>query len=249
MTGKNTFIQGVFVIAKKNILLYYSKPPVLIAGVLFPVFFLLAFVVGREMDPRTAVPCMLAMVLFLTSTAVGPLITPWERKAKTYERLISSPVSHLAIIFGDIISGACFGILLFLLATLLGTLATSTALPNFGILLPAALLAGFCFASLGTLLASVPTDNPSQVMMSSSVVKFPLLFTSGIFMPLAEMPAWSKPLVLISPLSYCTDLLSAAFGATPYFSYMTDLAALSALTVIFTLASRRLQWRMRAKAL
>ena len=244
-----TFMHGVYVIAKKNIMLYYIKPPVLIAGLLFPVFFLLAFVVGREMDVRAAVPCMLAMVLFLTASAVGPLITPWERKSKTYERLISSPVSHLAIILGDIVAGACFGIILFILAAVLGILITKTTLPDIFILLPAAILAGFCFAALGTLLASAPTNNPSQVMMTSSVVKFPLLFTSGIFMPLADMPTWSRPLLLVSPLSYCTDLFTMAFGAKPYFSILTDLTALSVLPIIFTLASRHLQWRMRAKAL
>ena len=34
------------VILKKNIRLYYLKPPVLIFGVLFPVFFFLAFKMG-----------------------------------------------------------------------------------------------------------------------------------------------------------------------------------------------------------
>ena len=139
--------------------------------------------------------------------------------------------------------------MLLILAAVFGILITKTILPDIFILLPAVILAGFCFAALGTLLASAPTNNPSQVMMTSSVVKFPLLFTSGIFMPLADMPAWSRPLVLVSPLSYCTDLFTLAFGAKPYFSILTDLAALSVLTIIFIFAARRLQWRMRAKAL
>ena len=36
-------LHGTLVIVKKNVMLYYLRPPVLIFGVLFPVFFFLAF--------------------------------------------------------------------------------------------------------------------------------------------------------------------------------------------------------------
>ena len=82
--------RGALVVLKKNVLLYYLKPPVLIFGVLFPVFFFLAFRMGRPIPAGQAVPGMVAMALWFTASAVGPLVTPWERTAKTYERLIST---------------------------------------------------------------------------------------------------------------------------------------------------------------
>ena len=39
-------VRGALVIVKKNAMLYYLRPPVLIFGVLFPVFFFLAFKMG-----------------------------------------------------------------------------------------------------------------------------------------------------------------------------------------------------------
>jgi ABC-2 type transport system permease protein len=82
---------------------------VLIFGVLFPVFFFLAFKMGRPVAAENVVPGMVAMALWFTASAVGPLVTPWERGAKTYERLISTPVSLRAILAGDVLSGFVFG--------------------------------------------------------------------------------------------------------------------------------------------
>ena len=79
-------LHGSLVILKKNARLYYLKPPVLIFGVLFPVFFFLAFKMGRPIAAENVVPGMVAMALWFTASAVGPLVTPWERSAKTYER-------------------------------------------------------------------------------------------------------------------------------------------------------------------
>ena len=70
-------LHGSLVILKKNARLYYLKPPVLIFGVLFPVFFFLAFKMGRPIPAENIVPGMVAMALWFTSSAVGPLVTPW----------------------------------------------------------------------------------------------------------------------------------------------------------------------------
>ena len=108
------------VILKKNARLYYLKPPVLIFGVLFPVFFFLAFKMGRPIAAENVVPGMVAMALWFTASAVGPLVTPWERSAKTYELLISTPVSLHAILAGDVISGFVFGACLSVVPIILG---------------------------------------------------------------------------------------------------------------------------------
>ena len=48
-------------------------------------------------------------------------------------------------------------------------------------------LSSFCFSSLGVLLASPAVKSPSNIMMLSSLVRFPLIFISGIFIPLSEL--------------------------------------------------------------
>jgi len=66
-------IHAALVIARKDMRIYYLKPPVIIFGVIFPIFFFLAFAIGRPVPVADMVPGMLAMALFFTASAVGPL--------------------------------------------------------------------------------------------------------------------------------------------------------------------------------
>jgi len=225
-------VRATWVVSKKNVMVYYLKPPVVTFGVIFPLFFYLAFAAGHKAPVEVMVPGIVAMALFFTASAVGPLITPWERQAKTYERLITSPASLSAILAGDILAGMAFGVVLSLVP-----LAAALALTSAQIAQPLALLAGLvlgalAFAGLGVLLAAPATEGPSQVMMLSNLVRLPLIFVSGVFVPLAEMPTWGQWLSPFSPLSYCADLVRVGFGGEHYFSYGVDLMALVGFTAV-----------------
>ena len=222
---------GALVIAKKNALLYYLRPPVLIFGVLFPVFFFLTFKMGRPIPPAAVVPGMVAMALWFTASAVGPLVTPWERRARTYERLISSPVSLKAVLAGDVVSGVVFGACLSVVPVALGLLLTDSRLAHLPLLIAGVLLGAFSFASLGVLLAAPPASSPSNIMLLSNLVRLPLLFVSGVFVPIARMPQWARWVAPISPLSYAADLIRSAFGQSPYFPTWLSVAMLAAFTV------------------
>ena len=241
-------LHGIYVIAKKDAMIYYLKPPVFIFGVLFPVFFFLAFTMGREVVSSELVPGMVAMALFFTASAVGPLVTPWERRSRTYERLVSSPVSQLSIILGDVAAGALFGGLLSVVPIVIGVVFTDAAPVGVSLLLPGILLAAVSFAALGSLLAAPRTDNPSQVMMLSNLVRLPLIFISGVFVPLAEMPVWSKPILPLSPLSYATDIIRAAYGAESYFGVWLDLVMLVVFAVLLVGAALFFHRRGRGRA-
>jgi len=223
-------LRATWVVAKKNVMVYYLKPPVLTFGVIFPLFFYLAFAAGHKAPAELMVPGIVAMALFFTASAVGPLVTPWERQAKTYERLVTSPASLSAILSGDILAGMAFGVLLSFVPLAVGLFLTSAQITHPLALLAGLLLGALAFSGLGVLLAAPATEGPSQVMMLSNLVRLPLIFVSGVFVPLAEMPAWGQWLSPLSPLSYCADLIRVGFGAEPYFSLALDLAALLGFT-------------------
>jgi len=240
---------GVFVIAKKNALLYYLKPPVLIFGVLFPVFFFLTFKMGRPIAPENIVPGMVAMALWFTASAVGPLVTPWERRARTYERLISSPVSLRSILTGDVVSGLVFGACLSVIPIVLGLVLTDAAVTSVLLLVAGIVLGALSFASLGVLLAAPPASSPSNIMLLSNLVRLPLLFVSGVFLPIAQMPAWARWISPISPLSYAGDLIRSGFGQGAYFPVWLSLLMLSAFTAVLFWGACRFHARWRAKGL
>ena len=173
------FFRGVVVTTEKNIRIYYTKAPVMIFGLLFPLFMFLSFYLGRKVDLSLFFPGLLAMSLFFTASSVGPLITPWEKQAGTYERLLSFPVNINTIILGDIIAGMVFGILINIIVLIVGLVFLNYSV-NILVLLFGILLSSFCFSSLGVLLASPSVRSPSHIMMFSSLIRFPLVFISGI---------------------------------------------------------------------
>jgi ABC-2 type transport system permease protein len=237
------------VILKKNVLLYYLKPPVLIFGVLFPVFFFLAFKMGRHVSPGSVVPGMVAMALWFTASAIGPLVTPWERGAKTYERLISSPISFRAILAGDVLSGFAFGCVISVIPVILGLILTDAEITNPPLLIGGILTGALTFASLGVLLSSPPVASPSNIMLLSNLVRLPLLFVSGIFVPIAQMPAWAGWVAPLSPLSYTSALIRASYGSVPYFPVWLCFLMLFLFTTVMFAASCRFHKMYRAKGL
>lgn len=240
---------GMLVIVKKNALIYYLKPPVLIFGILFPVFFFLAFKMGRPIPGEAIVPGMVAMALWFTASAVGPLVTPWERRARTYERLISCPVSLKAIVAGDVLSGLVFGAALSVIPVVLGLAFTQAAISSVVILVVGVVLGALSFAALGVLLASPPASSPSNLMLLSNLVRLPLLFVSGVFVPIAEMPVWVRCISLISPLSYACDLIRRSFGQSSYFPLGLDILALLVFAALTFWLACWFHRRWRAKGL
>lgn len=225
-------------IAKKNAKIYYLKPPVLIFGLLFPFFMFLAFAVGRGLQPASMVPALLGMTILFTASSVGPLISPWERQAKTYERLLCAPVSLWHIVFGDVGAGFLYGLVISLLPLALGVWAFGAHLDHPVAFIATMLLAVYCFAALGALLAALPTDQPSNVMMLSNLVRLPLLFISGIFIPLEQMPAWGRTVALLSPLSYAMELLCWSFGQPPSLGAVPAYLVLLGFTLLFLCLAR-----------
>jgi ABC-2 type transport system permease protein len=230
-------VRRAWAIAKKDIRIYYFKGPVLIFGVFMPLFMFLAFLMGgRQLPLSFLVSGLVGMTLFFTATAVSPAIFPWEGQAKTLERLASCPVTVEAIVFGDMIASILFGIGITIITVIIG-LVLGLSLLHGIILLFAIFLAACCFSAIGMLLAVPPTNVPSNIMMLSSLIKFPLVFISGIFVPLEQMPFWGLVLSVFSPLTYFTDLVRYSFTDVHYFPVWIDIAALAVFTVVFTVGT------------
>ncbi|MDD1667603.1 MAG: ABC transporter permease [Methanomicrobiales archaeon] len=245
----SVFLRGISVIAEKNIRIYYNKAPVIIFGLLFPFFMFLAFFVGRNLELAAFFPGFLAMTLFFTASSVGPLITPWEKRDRTYERLLSYPVTLEGIILGDIAAGALFGLIITTLVWVVSWIVLDLSVVQLSAFAMAFLLGTLSFAALGSLLASPASDTPSNVMMLSSLIRFPLIFISGIFIPLSQMQGWGLLLASVSPLTYLVDLFNAALTGESVISPFVDCGVLIGVIGLFILLARFIQIRNLMKGL
>ena len=225
-------IKRSMAVVKKDMLIFYIKGPVIIMGLLFPLFLFGAFLIGRNLSSATLFVALLSMTTFFTSTAVGPTIIPWESRSRTFERLISTPISITTILFGDMQASFYFGLFISLIISISAIFLGISI--NIFLFLLSLILSLLCFSSLTILMSSYPpTDVPADVMMLSSLVKFSLLFISGIFIPLESLPPYARIISYFSPLTYYVDLLRHATGIGGYFSATIDILSLSIFTVVF----------------
>jgi len=67
--------------------------------------------------------------------------------------------------------------------------------------LPALGLGSFSFSALGLVFGPIPTRNPGEVQMPSTLLRWDLSFISGVFIPLAEMGAAARAVAYLSPLT------------------------------------------------
>lgn len=71
--------------------------------------------------------------------------------------------------------------------------------------------------------------------MPSTLLRWGLLFISGVFIPLTEMAPAARAVAYISPLTYAQDLMSHAVLGTGLLSPWLDLALLLASGILFML--------------
>jgi len=229
-------------IARKDIRIYYSKGPVIIFGILFPVFLFLSFTIGRHLSIDFMIPGLLGMILFFTATSISPIVVPWEAQSRTLERLMSCPVRLEAIIAGDILASFAFGTAISLVPIIIG-LAMGVTVSGPAVFALAVILAALCFASMGNVFSIPPTNLPATVNMIAAVVKFPVVFISGVFIPLNELPVWGQAVAYISPLTYFTDISRNCLQGQGYLPLALDFTALAAFTVLFLVVAMKMHYK------
>lgn len=111
--------------------------------------------------------------------------------------------------------------------------------------LPALLLGSFSFSALGLVFGSIPTRNPGEAQMPSTLLSWGLLFISGVFIPLAEMGAAARAVAYLSSLTYAYDLLNHAVLGIGLSSPWLDLDLLLPSGLLFLLVSARMHQRSR----
>ncbi len=251
-TKLKTFIiqlKRSFVITKKDLKIYYNTPPVLIQGILFPIILFIALTIGRSVETIYLISGLMAMIIFLSSTSIGPIVLPWETARKTFERLITCPISIKTILVGSVWSTFIYGIIFSSIPLIIGIIFLSTQLSiNLIIVILGMIVAGLAFASFSLILSVPSTDTPGNTMVFTVLIKFPLIFMSPLFMPVTI-----SPIAFISPLTYFIDIVNVGLGDTSAFGtfgILFDVVILLSfgfcfLFLAFALHSKTLERRFR----
>jgi ABC-2 type transport system permease protein len=239
-------LNAAWAIAKKDIAIYYLKPNIIVSGALFPLFMFLAFAVGRPAAPSVMIPGLIAITLLFSASSIEPVSIPIERRMKTFDRLVSAPISLHAVVLGESMSGFLYSCGIALVPFIAGILIFGTPILNVLPLIIGVILTAFCFATMGTLFASYPTESPGDIMSMLNMVRLPLIFISGVFIPIDSIPSIGKIAVYFSPLTYGNDLIQSADQGVTHFNPLIDVAMLCVFILIFQVFANRLYKKFNA---
>jgi ABC-2 type transport system permease protein len=147
------------------------------------------------------------------------------------------------------LAGAIFGVAITTIVFVICYELLQLSIMNAAVLTVSFILGSITFAALGTLLASPTTDNPSNIMMLSSLVRLPLIFISGIFIPLSQLSGWVLVLTSLSPLTYLVDLFNGAMNGNAVYSSWIDMLVLLVVILVFIGSAKVIQKRNLVKGI
>jgi len=226
-------LRSVFFIALKDMKAYYFKPPNISWGILFPLVFILAFYLRSSLDFVHLIPGLLSLSLLFSTTSMEAIVITFERMTGALERLMLYPVSVRTILAGKISGGACFGLTVTIVFLFGLILLFPFHLENPLLFLATVVISSFTFSSLGAFV-SVSVKQVFEAQTLANLFRFPMIFLSGVFIPVHSLPSMIKPIAYLMLLTYSIDSIKVSFGYQP--QIMHPLLSLFVLAV-FALVS------------
>jgi len=207
-------LQGIYTIWYRDLLRFWRDKMRMVTSLTFPLLFLVVFGsgLGGSMGmlapgvdfSKFMFPGIIGMTVLMTSFMSGVSVV-WDREFGFLREVLVAPVSRVAVAAGKTLGGATIaliqGIIILLFAPLFGIAFPPQVLP---ILIPVMFLVACALAAMGIFLASrIKSMEAHQAVMQLLV--FPMVFLSGVFFPVNNLPTWMSVLVKINPATYGID--------------------------------------------
>lgn len=223
-------------ILAKDMRSYYLKPPNISWGIIFPFAWMLMFFLRTQvpLDIRTLLPGVMAMSILFGTTSMLAVTITFERKNRSFERLLAAPISLTVLMLAKTSGAILFGIFNAFVPVLFASLMTDLSgvywLPALGSVILIAISSTF----LGLFIA-VSVSEVFEAQTFSNFFRFPMIFLCGLFIPLSMLPVYVRPLSYALPLTYGVDILKNAVngdGGIPL--WLSFLALLAFAVVLFS---------------
>ncbi len=212
-------------ILRKDVQNYYLKPPNISWGIIFPLSWTLMQLIRSQGSIGIAelLPGLMAMsVLFGTTSMLAVTIT-FERKGRSFDRLLLAPISISTLVFAKILGAVLFGIFNAFVPVVFAAFFIDLSGINWGIAVVAVILIAITSALLGLLIA-VSAKEVFEAQTFSNFFRFPMLFLCGLFIPIEKLPVILKPISFCLPLTYGTDILNGMITGNSSFDIIFNIS-------------------------
>jgi ABC-2 type transport system permease protein len=238
-------------IAFWNILLkdmknYYLKPPNISWGIIFPFAWMLMIFIKSQsaFDINSTFPGIIAMSILFGTTSMLAVTITFERKSRSFERLLLAPISIELLVFSKISGAILFGILNSIIPILISVLYFKSAVLNWYLLFTGIILLSIVSTLLGLSIA-VSAKEVFEAQTFSNFFRFPMIFLCGLFIPIVSLPFYIRPISYILPITYGVDVLKYAISKNNSISILLDIILLVIFCVglfYFSIFNIRKKW-------
>lgn len=179
---------------------------------------------------------MAVSVLFGTTSMLAVTIT-FERKGRSFERLLLAPISVDVLVLAKITGTVLFGIFNACVPVVFAAFFVDLGGVNWAVVFLAVLLIALTSALIGLVIA-VSAKEVFEAQMMSNLFRFPMMFLCGTVIPIQDMPAFLRFVSYGLPLTYGTDMLNGAIAKTNMLSPFLCVIVLIAFVVLLFGMSR-----------
>jgi len=229
-------LEGVYTIWLREMKNFLRARSRIVSSVAMPFFWIVLMGVGLGSAFREGVvgfdyltfmaTGIIGMALLFNSMFSGVSVV-MDRRFGFLKEVFVAPIPRSSIIIGKTIGGSFVamvtGIIVMVLSFVLASVPVSVGI------LPALVfmfMTSFVFIGMGLLIAS-RMDSMEGFNMIMSFVMMPTFFTSGIFYPISQTPAWLQGISMINPLTYGVDGIRASLLGVAQFPLWVDFVVLA----------------------
>ena len=228
----------------KDMRTYYMKPPNISWGLLFPLAWTGMFFIrsgsGLESIPAL-LPGVVALSILFGSTSVLAVTVTFEKKNRSFERLLLAPISFELLMLAKTSGAILFGVLNAFVPVLMASFVADLSPIDWRAFVPAVALLSTASTFLGLFIA-VAVSEVFEAQTFSNFFRFPMIFLCGLFFPIERLPVFLRPLSYALPPTYGVDMLRGAVGGVHAMPYLLNLAALCVFCAgLFALSLRTIR--------
>lgn len=213
---------------------YYLKPPNISWGLMFPLVWTGMFFIrsGSGLgDILTLLPGVVTVAILFGTTSVLAVTVTFEKKGRTFERLLLAPISLELLMLSKTSGAILFGIANAAVPMVMAAFLVDLSQVAWGVVVPAVVLMAIASTFLGLYIA-VSVSEVFEAQTFSNFFRFPMLFLCGLFFPIAKLPLLIRPLSYVFPVTYGADILHGAFVANAAMPLALSFALLGVFCVV-----------------
>ncbi len=152
-------------------------------------------------------PGLMAMTVMMSVMTGLPAAISHEREVGTLDGMMVAPIRRLGIILGKTLAQTVRGLLQGILTLILAIALFGVVIHGSILLIFALLFLGvFSFVGLGVVITSFAKDQETAMMVMMTLM-FPMMFLSGVFFPIQQMPWYMQSISKALPLTYAITAL------------------------------------------